>query len=307
MEAGVPAAGEGRAADDTAGGGVAGPWDQDELLRLMDVRRTGPGRYTAPAHGPSARNVVEAGQLVAGAVVAASKEIPGQRVTSATMIFSRAAGHDEEIVFELDVPHAGRTYSTVSARAVQAGRQRAAGLILMGADAEDLVASTAPMPDVPPPSGAPPLGMPEMLVGGREIRVVDGAYDFDPQRVGPPELHVWTRFDRTPPEAYLNAALMTQSTTHWTIASALRPHAGYSEAMAHKTISTGISKVTVSFHADVDVGQWLLYSNQVVYTGRGMTQGEGRVYGEDGRLAAFYAVQGMIRPLTVGSVSGTTL
>ncbi|TDC57422.1 hypothetical protein E1281_04845 [Actinomadura sp. KC345] len=302
MEPGVPTAG-----DDAAADGGARPWDQDELLRLMDVRQTGPGRYTAPAHGPSARNVVEAGQLLGGAVAAASREIPHQRVTSATMIFSRAAGHDEEIVFELDVPHAGRTYSTINARVVQAGRQRAAGLLLAGADVEDLVGSTAPMPDVPAPEEVRPLGFPEMLVGGREIRVVDDAYDFDPRRVGPPELYVWTRFDDAPPEAYLHAALMTQSTTHWTIASALRPHAGYSEAMAHKTISTGISKATVAFHADVDVSQWLLYANQVVYTGRGMTQGEGRVYGEDGRLVASYAVQGMIRPLTVGSVTGTTL
>ncbi|MFD0850794.1 hypothetical protein ACFQ07_00960, partial [Actinomadura adrarensis] len=96
--------------------------------------------------------------------------------------------------------------------------------------------------------------------------------------------------------AHLHAALMTQSTPHWTIAAALRPHAGYSEAMAHKTISTGISKATVAYHADVDVTRWLLYATRVTYTGRGMTQSEGRVYAEDGRLVASCAVQGMIRP-----------
>ncbi|TDC79489.1 acyl-CoA thioesterase domain-containing protein [Actinomadura sp. 7K507] len=298
MEAGVPA----------GGGEEAKPWDQDELVRLMDVRQAGPGRYTAPAYGPAERNVVEAGQLIGGAVVAAAKEIPAQRVTSATMIFSRAARHDEEIGVELDVPHRGRTYSTVQARAVQDGKLRASGLILMGADAEDVAGSSAPMPDVPGPGTLRPLELPGMVVAGREIRVVDDAYDFDPSRVGPPELFVWTRFGDAPPAGYLHAALMTQSTTHWTIAAALRPHAGYSEAMAHKTISTGISKITVAYHADVDVTRWLLYSNRVVYTGRGTTQGEGRVHGEDGTLVASYSVQGMIRPLTVSSpVSGTTL
>ncbi|MFB4309417.1 acyl-CoA thioesterase [Actinomadura sp. GTD37] len=286
----------------------AGPWDQDELIRLMDVRPTGPGRYAAPAHGPAGRNVVEAGQLLADAVVAASKEIPGQRVTSATMVFSRAARHDEEIAVELDVAHRGRTYSTVQARAVQQGRPRGTGLVLMGADAPDLVASTAPMPDVPGPGALRPFEPPEMKVGGREIRVVDDAYDWDPAHVGPPELFVWTRFDAAPAAGYLHTALMTQSTTHWTIAAALRPHAGYSEAMAHRTISTGILTATVAYHSDVDVTQWLLYANRVVYTGRGMTQGEGRVYGEDGRMVASYSVQGMIRPLAAGApVSGTTL
>jgi acyl-CoA thioesterase-2 len=273
-------------------------WDQGEMLRLMDVRRVGPGRYEAPAHGAAERNVVEAGQLLADAVVAAAKEIPGQRVASASMIFSRVARHDEGVTVELDMPHAGRTYSTVQARVLQDGRVRCAGLILMAADADDLVTTTEPMPDVPAPDAVRPFEREGMQVKGRELRVVDDAYDWDPRHVGPPEMYVWTRFADAPSAAYLHTALMTQSTTHWTIAAALRPHAGYSEVMAHDTISTGISKATVAYHADVDVTQWLLYATRVTYTGRGTTQSEGRVYAEDGRLLASCAVQGMIRPFT---------
>lgn len=273
-------------------------WDEDELLRLMDVRPTGPGRYTAPAHGATERNVVEAGQLLADAVVAASKEIPGQRVLSASMVFSRAARHDAGIEVGLDVPHSGRTYSTVQARVTQDAVLRCAGLILMGADCGDFLGSTAPMPDVPLPPR--PFQRPGMDVHGREIRVVDDAYDGDPRHVGPPEIHVWTRFTDAPKAAYLHTALMTQSVTHWTIAAALRPHAGYSEAMAHETISTGISQAAIAYHDDVDVTRWLLYTTRVVYTGRGTAQSEGRVYGEDGRLAASYSVHGMIRPFARG-------
>ncbi|MER6816636.1 acyl-CoA thioesterase domain-containing protein [Spirillospora sp. NPDC000708] len=269
-------------------------WDQEELLRLMDVQPAGPGRYSAPAHGTSARNVVEAGQLLADAVVAASKEIPGQRVLSASMVFSRIARHDAGLEVELEVPHSGRTYSTVQARVIQDGSPRCAGLILMGADCGDFLGSAAPMPGVRLPPR--PFERPGMDVGGREIRIVDDAYDLDPRRVGPPELYVWTRFADAPPAAYLHAALMTQSVTHWTIAAALRPHAGYSEAMAHQTISTGISQATIAYHDDVDVTQWLLYATRVVYTGRGTAQSEGRVHAEDGRLVASYSVQGMIRP-----------
>ncbi|MDL4816387.1 acyl-CoA thioesterase [Actinomadura opuntiae] len=272
---------------------AADAWDEGELLRLMDVRPAGPGRYTAPAHGATARNVVEAGQLLGAAVVAASKEIPDQRVASASMVFSRAVRHDTPIEVGLDVPHRGRTYSTVQTRVTQNGRPCCAGLILMGADAGDLITQTAPMPDVSRPARS--FERPGMQVRGRELRIVDDAYDDDPRRVGPPELFAWIRFADAPPAAYLHTALMTQSVAHWTIAAALRPHAGYSEAMAHKTISTGISKVTIAYHEDADVTEWLLYATRVVYTGRGTTQSEGRVYTEDERMVASFSVQGMIR------------
>jgi acyl-CoA thioesterase len=268
------------------------------MLRLMDVRPAGPGRYTAPAHGDGARNVVEAGQLLADAVVAASKEIPAQRVLSASMVFSKAARHDAGIEVEVEVPRSGRTYSTVQARVTQDGALRCAGLILMGADSGDFLASTAPMPDVRLPER--PFSRPGVDVDGREIRIVDDAYDTDPRHIGPPEMYVWIRFDDAPQAPYLHTALMTQSLTHWTIAAALRPHAGCTEAMAHRTISTGISAATVAYHDDVDVTGWLLYATRVVYTGRGTAQSEGRVYGEDGRLAASYSVHGMVRPFTGG-------
>ena len=39
-----------------------------------------------------------------------------------------------------------------------------------------------------------------MRVTGRELRVVDGAYDPDPDRIGPPEIYAWMRFLETPAE-----------------------------------------------------------------------------------------------------------
>jgi len=48
----------------------------------------------------------------------------------------------------------------------------------------------------------------------------------------------------------------------------------------------------------VDVSEWLLYANPAVYAGRGLAQGEGRVFTADGRLVATYSVQAMIRGFT---------
>ena len=148
------------------------------------------------------------------------------------------------------------------------------------------------MPDVAQPNDSPVL---DMGVTGREMRAVDGAYMAGPDDVGPPEIHVWTRFRDAPSEQYLHAALLAQSTTHWTIAAAVRPHPGIGESAAHVTLSTGIMAATIAFHDDVDVSEWLLYANTATHSGHGLAQGEGRVYTQQGRLVASYSVQAMIR------------
>jgi acyl-CoA thioesterase-2 len=75
----------------------------------------------------------------------------------------------------------------------------------------------------------------------------------------------------------------------------MRPHEGVSEAQAHVTLSTGILATTIAFHDEVDVREWLLYANPAIYAGRGLVQGEGRVFTREGRLVASYTVQGMVR------------
>ena len=41
--------------------------------------------------------------------------------------------------------------------------------------------------------------------------------------------------------------------------------------------------------------EWLLYANPSPWAGRGLSQGEGKVFTQDGRLVATYAVQAMVR------------
>jgi len=269
--------------------------DARDLLALIDVEAAGPGRFVGAPWPKTRRNVVEGGQLLAQAIVAASKTIPNQRVTSATMIFSKAASFDDPLDVGVEVVRGGRTFSTVEVRIGQAEQLRSIGVLLMDASAPDVVRGAAAMPDLPGPLEAVPL---DMGVTGRELRVVDGAYDPDPDRVGPPEIHTWVRFRDAPAEPYLHAALLAQSTTHWTIAAALRPHAGFGERDAHVTLSTGIMTCSLALLDEVDVSDWLLYANPAVYAGRGLAQGEGRVFTADGRLVATYSVQAMIRGFT---------
>ncbi len=266
--------------------------DASDLIQLIDVQPSGPGRFAGPPYRDKTRNVVEGGQLLAQAIVAAAKTLPDQRVTSAYMTFPKAASFDAPIDLTVETLRAGRTFSTLSIRAEQNGALCSPGLVLMDAGAPDTIADQVAMPDVPGPYDSEPY---DMRVLGRDLRVVDGAYSADPDRVGPPVIYAWMRFRDPPAEQYLQNALLAQATTHWTIAAAMRPHRGVSENDAHVTLSTGIMSVGIAFHDDAPVGEWFLYANPAIWSGRGLAQGQGQVFSGDGRLMASYTVQAMIR------------
>ncbi len=267
--------------------------DADDLLKLIDVEPVRPGRFVGPTYRDTARNVVEGGQMLAQAIVGAAKTVPEQRVTSAYMIFAKSAAFDSTLEVDVEVLRGGRTFSTVEVKISQDDKLRSAGMLLLDAGAPDVIRSEIPMPDVGGPADADEMST--FRVTGRDIRVIDGAYNGDPDLTGSPEIYAWCRFRDAPKEQYLHTALLAQSTTHWTIAAAMRPHQGFGEDIAHSTLSTGVMSIAMAFHEEVDVTQWLLYANPAIYAGNGLTQGEGHVFTEDGHLVATYTLQAMIR------------
>ncbi|MGH9079023.1 MAG: DUF427 domain-containing protein [Acidimicrobiales bacterium] len=266
--------------------------DEDDLLRLIDAEPSGAGRFVAPGYHEQSRNVVEGGQLLAQALVAVSKTIPDQRLASAYVAFPKAATFDEPIELSVEPLRLGRTFSTVSVRGEQHGTLVSPVLVLMGSDAEEIIRDTVAIPEVAGPEESEPY---EMGVIGRSVRVVDGAYSPDPDRIGPPELYAWLRFRDDPTELYMRRALLAQATTHWTIAAAMRPHPGIGEADAHLTLSTGPMSVAISFHDDAPLDRWFLYANRATWSGEGRCHGEGNVFSQDGRLLASYSVDAMLR------------
>ena len=276
-----------------------------DLARLIDVAPDGEGRFTSPSFPDPPlgtfidlpdhrrpRQVIEGGQLLGQAIVAASKTVPDQRVVSASMVFTRAARFDAPLAVDVAVLRRGRTYSTVEIRIIQEDKLCSVGLVLLDSGAEDVYRLAADMPEVPPPLECP---LRDFGVIGRDIRVVDGAYNFDPDDVGPAELYVWMRYRERPEEPAMQAALLAQATTHFTIGASMRPHQGITEALAHVTLSTGPMAVDIAFHDEPDAADWHLYENPAIYAGRGQVQGQGRIFAQDGRLVASYSVHAMVR------------
>ncbi|MBM3595949.1 MAG: acyl-CoA thioesterase, partial [Alphaproteobacteria bacterium] len=194
--------------------------DIRDLVRLMDVQPLGADLFEAPTYGNVRRNVVEGGQLLGDVVVAAGRTDPGKRVISAHAIFSRPAVFDRTLEVAVNCSRVGRSFSTVTVEISQGGNPISTGAVLLDAGADDLIRHDVEMLDVVGPEGALPY---DFGLIGRELRIVDGAYDPDPERVAKPEIHAWMRHRWQPDDPVLRQALLGQPTTHWTIGAAMLP------------------------------------------------------------------------------------
>lgn len=272
--------------------------DASDLVDVLDVRPVGDGRYEGVVRGWWARRpVVEGSQMLAQAIVACGRHAAGRRVVSAHLVFPRAADPRQPLCVELDEVSAGRTFTTLGARVSQGGRVCATGTFLLDVGAPDVVRHAVAVAVVGV-GGGPGDAVPfDMGVTGRELRFVDGAYTGDPDAaVGPPVVDAWVRFPHLHvDDPLLHAALLAQFAGHVPIAAALRPHAGVGQDQAHRTLSTAINAIAISFHGDVRADRWMRYHHHSTFAGDGMTHAECRVHGEDGRLLASFTVDAMVR------------
>jgi acyl-CoA thioesterase len=266
--------------------------DLCDLIRIMDLQSTAPGVFTAPTHLQAPRNVVEGSQMLAQAIVAASKAVPDKRAVSAHALFTRVARFDLPLDFHTQILQSGQTFASVSVQAEQEGKLRCPALVLMDSSSGDFVKHQVAMPKVPGPDQCPDF---DYGMTGRDVRFVNGDYTPFEDRIGPPELHCWMRCRDKPESQLLHQALLTQCVGHFTIGASMLPHAGVKENDAHVTLSTAVMSIAIAYHADADVSDWILYSNPSVYAGRGLAQGCGNVFAQNGTLLASYTVTAMIR------------
>jgi acyl-CoA thioesterase II len=90
-----------------------------------------------------------------------------------------------------------------------------------------------------------------MPMQGRELRLVGLSNPNDPNEVGPPRIEAWLRYDETPVRDDLQRALLAHFTGHLSISTTMRAHAGVGTSQAHKTLSTGVIAIDISFHDPV--------------------------------------------------------
>ena len=270
--------------------------DATHLIDMLDVRANADGSFVSVTRdnaGNRHRGVVEGSQMLAQSIVAAGRRVPGRRVVSAAMVFMRAANTADPLRIELEELSGGRNFTTLTPRVRQNDKLCASGILLLDATAPDVIRHRAPAPVTAGPDASEPF---DMSVTGRDVRFVDGAYTGDPDApVGPPVIDAWVRFREVPDDQCLHAALLAQFTGHVSIAAAMRPHAGIGQSQAHRTLSTAINAINISFHANVRADRWMRYHHHSTFAGDGMTHSECRVYDLEGALLASFTVDAMVR------------
>ena len=266
--------------------------DIDELLAVLELEPTGDTTWRGASMEFGGGTVVFGGQLLAQTIVAAATVDPDKEVKSVHTVFARGASADVPLEFDVEVMQKGRSFASATVTVRQADRLCTRSLVLLHAPDPDLIRHQDPAPEVAPADES----VPSAHAGGFwEVRTVGGVDIADPDAVGPAQLDIWTRFVGAPDDPTLNRALLAFATDGFLIGTAMRPHPGVGQALAHRTISTSVITHTLTFHDPVDPSRWMLLSQESPVAGSGRSYGRAHVFDEDGHLVASFVQENMIR------------
>jgi acyl-CoA thioesterase-2 len=266
----------------------------DSLLRTLELEPVGEDRYLA-TNLDYGGDVVYGGQMLAQSVMAALDGAGEMSVKTLHQVFLRGARREQDLEVHVDRVHAGRSFASSTVTFEQGGRPVSRAQVLLSTEDADLIRHGDPSPSVGAPEDATPMPNSSAVW---EQRVVDGVDVDDPDAVGPPELAVWARFPGAEVDHAHGQALLAFATEGLLIATAMRPHSGVGQALAHRTIATSVISHTVTFHEPTPVGEWMLLQQRSPYAGRGRSYGRGDVFGSDGALAASFVQDAMIRAMS---------
>jgi acyl-CoA thioesterase-2 len=275
-----------------------------EAFELEDA---GPGRFLALNIGdPERHDVVFGGQIIAQAVLASARAVgtaSAKVVVSVHTVFARAASLRSPLEIDVDTMHEGRTVGSDTVTVRQGERLCARVLVLRQAPARDLVRHQDEMPPAAAAAAAAGPGAAAanshadgLVAPGTEVRVAGGVDTWDPAApTGPAELNVWVRLPQWAGGEALPKALLAYATDGFLIGTAMRPHAGIGQDMAHSSLATGVLTHTLSFHEVVPAAEWLLLAHSSSYAGRGRCYGRAHVYREGGQLIASFVQESLLR------------
>ncbi len=281
---------------------------KDELLARMlaslELTEAGDGVLHGPRVHEAPGHPVFGGELLGQAIMAAGRTMPGMRVKSVQAIFARGADSAAPLDIRVEGMHEGRNLASATVTFTQGDRLCTRALVLLDVAEADLVRHQPDPPTVPAPderAAAPndAAGPEAMIVGGVDIR--------DPDAVGPATLRLWVRYRPVPTDdPNLARALLAFATDGWLIGTAMRPHPGVGQALAHRTISTGVLSHALVFHDDLDANEWHLLDHESVFAGGGRCYGRANVFSAAGRLVASFTQEALLRdiPLAKRPVAG---
>ena len=265
-----------------------------ELVEMLNLEEVGPNRFRAqPLAGT--RAVVFGGQLLAQSLAAAARSNDGMGVKSMHTVFLRGGRPDEVLEIDVDPVHVGRTFGASNVTIRQGERTCTKSTVLHHVPDDEIISHQVEPPEIGLPEEAAPISSNESR--GWEVRIAREAEIFDPDAIGPAELYVWSRFREVPPEPWASQALLGYASDGFLIATAMRPHAGVGQDLAHVSIDTTVITQTLTFHDDFDAGEWLVLAHWSPVARHGRTFGRADVYTLGGSLVASYSQENLVRAM----------
>ncbi len=278
-----------------------------ELEELLSVQRMGDGWYLGQRK-PGGVGRVFGGQVIAQALAAAQDTVGPERIAhSLHAYFMRAGDENYEITFRVERDFDGGSFSTRRIIALQQDRP----ILNMAASfqkIEEGIHHQEPMPDVPPPEELKDEAQLRAMFAEQvpekfranfvrerafESRPVEARDWLGGDKRIPARQDVWFRLrDRTVDDPAVHRAMLAYQSDSWLLGTCTLAHGV--TWMTPGMMSASLDHA-VWLHGDFRVDDWLLYSCDSPWTGRGRGFNRGSIYTRDGRLVATCAQEGLIR------------
>lgn len=276
-----------------------------ELLQLLELETLEDNLFRGESRDIGTPRVF-GGQVLAQAVIAASRTVDEGVMHSLHAYFLRAGDPGAPIVYDVDRNRDGRSFKSRRVVAIQHGRP----IFTMAASfqlEQDGLTHQFDMPEVPEPESLPSESslqedqleqVPQILrrwfsrTGPFDFRPVEQSDVFHP-KPRPPYSNIWFRLNEkidVPDSMHL--ALMAYASDFHLVGTATLPH-GISYLQNDLTMAS--LDHAMWFHRPVRVDDWLLYACDSPSASGGRGLARGLIYDRSGRLVASTVQEGMIR------------
>ena len=277
----------------------------EKLLENLDLKAVGQDSWRGVSLDIK-RYRVFGGQVIAQALVAASRTVENRPVHSLHCYFMLGGDPRIPILYEVDRIRDGRSFTTRIVRAIQNGEAIFAMMASFHVE-ESGFHHELPMPKVPHPDTLPDseeiirrflpgLSEPRQHYWRHqraiELRPTDPEAYFHRKQTDPVQ-HVWFRATGpVPGDPVLQAILLAYASDLTLLDGAAIPHG---RSVIDSDIQAASLDHALWFHESFRADEWLLYTQDSPWTGHARGLGRGLIYAEDGRLVASVAQEGLIR------------
>ena len=278
-----------------------------QLQELLTVDRMGDGWYLGKRKAGGVGRVF-GGQVIAQTLAAAQDTVSSERIPhSLHANFMRAGDENYEITFRVERDFDGGSFSTRRIIALQQDKP----ILSMTASFQKLEGGLHhqdPMPDVPMPEDLLPEDdlrqqyghlIPEKFRANFlrdrpfESRPVDPRDWMGGEKRTPAAQDVWFKLRApTTDDPAMHRAMLAYQSDSWLLCTCTLAHG---VTWLTPGMMTASLDHTIWLHDDFRVDDWLLYSCDSPWTGRGRGFNRGSIYTRDGRLVATCAQEGLIR------------